>query len=132
MAEHITPEELRRLDAGATPGEWRADHPYRLLETRGAVDDDGIPYSVVGEESNPFIATLVNAYRAGLLIHADEVREVVAMVDGAMNCAFAAGVEEREGGSARRQEKALEKVEACRSAARALLSKLPPNGAKGE
>lgn len=47
------------------------------------------------------------------------LREVVARIPKALNDAFAAGAEEREGGSIRRQAKALESVEALRAEARA-------------
>lgn len=150
---NISPEELRRLDGEATGGTWR-NLSLGGVYTDGAVDTYSGPILmriISAEETEQadsegrvascsgsakanaaFIAALVNAYRAGLLIHADEVREVLAMVGNALNAAFAAGMEEREGGSGSRQGKELEKVETCRKAARALLAKLPPNGAKGE
>lgn len=53
-----------------------------------------------------------------------EAVEVLRRVSSCLNHAFAAGTEERENGSARRQAKAMEHVEALRADARAFLAKL--------
>lgn len=54
----------------------------------------------------------------------EEVREVLEAIPGALNGAFAAGSEEREGGSARRQERHAADGDALKARARALLEKM--------
>lgn len=57
--------------------------------------------------------------------HTDaEVVECLKKISGALNDAFAAGTEEREGGSGHRQGKLMDRYEAVREEARALLAKL--------
>ena len=53
-----------------------------------------------------------------------EAVEVIRRVSNCLNHAFAAGTEERENGSTRRQAKAMEHVEALRADARAFIAKL--------
>jgi len=52
----------------------------------------------------------------------DRLRHIVARIPDALNRAFSAGTEEREGGSARRQDKDLDVVDRLRKDARAALT----------
>ena len=67
-----------------------------------------------------FEATYEPAHRRAT--PADDLRALLARVPSALSNAFGAGIEEREGGSARRQAKLMEPVDALREEIRAALS----------
>jgi len=79
------------------------------------------------QDMRPVQNPATSAARIIAAIDAPDVAELVEAlrkVPSALNRAFAAGMEEREGGSARRQAKELEHVEALRAEIRAILAKI--------
>jgi hypothetical protein len=68
LTTDLTPEDLAALDREATQGRWIADN-------RSIIDPAGHWFaSFDGEASAAFIVALVNAYRAGKLVHVDTLR----------------------------------------------------------
>ena len=63
--------------------------------------------------------------KAALRAENDRLREILKTVPDALNSALQAGMEEREGGSANRQERYMKPVYELRAAVRAALTKDP-------
>lgn len=108
--------DLEKLLSEATPGPWTAaatGWADDFNEVFGSDDTSVCPANAANARLialAPDLAAEVIRLRARVA----ELEEVLRKVPGAFNAAFIAGTEEREGGSARRQEKNMAIVEAVR------------------
>lgn len=134
-------DQLRKDREAGTKGPWKT----HLVDDTSIVSNDGIDVATTCDSSNVEREDAYNIEYERMEADARRIARVPEMEDtiiaqaeriealeavlgripGALNSAFAAGIEEREGGSERRQLKALEIVEALRADARAALEAKP-------